>query len=80
MGSCSLPELLGVKKWFDDNFGDCCDWHDERYVARDCWKIQADYGVSVRIATKGIRFFPLGVIVFVVLAVHPTAYFYWFTE
>ena len=80
MGNCSIPHIFGLKKWFDKNFGDCCDWHDERYVLRDCWKVKADYGVSVRIATKKVYYLPLGVVSFVILTVHPLAYIMWYTN
>jgi hypothetical protein len=80
MGDCSLPRLFGIKQWFDDRFQDCCAWHDERYVARDCWKIHADYGVSIRIAMKGMRYFPLGVASFVMLTINPIAYRMWLTD
>ncbi len=79
MGNCSVPNIFGLKKWFDENFGDCCDWHDERYIARDCWKIQADYGVSVRIAKKSPHYIPLGAIAFVILQINPVAYRMWLT-
>lgn len=79
MGSCTLPEIFGLKKWFDDKFGDCCDWHDERYLKRDCWKIQADYMLSAMIAMKGPRYFILGILAFVVLTISPLSYKMWLT-
>ena len=79
MGACSIPKLFGLKCWFEDRFNDCCVWHDERYVARDCLKIQADYGVSIRIAAKGMRYFPLGVLAFIILTINPVAYRMWVT-
>lgn len=78
MGNCTVPKL--IKPWFDAKFGDCCDWHDERYVARDCYKVQADFGVSVRIAKKNVKYIPVGVIVFVALSIHPLAYYMWWTD
>lgn len=80
MGNCSLPHILGLKNWFDRTFGDCCDWHDERYVLRDCYKIQADYGVCVRIALKGMRYFPIAFVGFFILTIHPLGYKMWYTD
>jgi hypothetical protein len=77
MGACSLPKVFGLKDWFDSRFNDCCEWHDERYVKRDCWKIQADYGVSLRIAKKGYRV--VGVLSFIALTTNPVAYRMWLT-
>ena len=79
MGACSLPRLFGLKEWFDNRFGDLCDWHDERYVKRDCWKIQADLAVSVMIAKRRPHYIPLGVGAFIMLTINPVAYRMWLT-
>jgi hypothetical protein len=80
MGACSIPELLGLKAWFDSRFNDCCEWHDERYVARDCYKMWADWGVSVRIAKKHPKYIVVGALSFVALTINPVAYRMWYTE
>lgn len=33
MGACTLPRVLGFKKWFDARFGDLCESHDAMYDA-----------------------------------------------
>lgn len=80
MSACTIPNLFGFKKWFSARFESACEWHDARYVARDCWKIQADYGVSVMIAKRAWYYFPLAVMVFLFLTVAPVSYFMWYTE
>ena len=28
---CTIPEILGIRNWFEKNFGPCCENHDKRY-------------------------------------------------
>lgn len=29
---CTLPKILGLRKWFENRFGDLCEVHDYMYV------------------------------------------------
>ena len=78
MTACTVPGFL--REWFSARFEDACSWHDDRYVLRDCLKVEADYGVAVRIALRGIVYFPLGICTFIFLTINPIAYWLWFTE
>lgn len=79
VGSCSIPQTFGLKKWFDERFSEACDEHDAHYVARDCWKMQADMLVSARIAMVAPRHIPLGILAFIALTINPVAYRMWLT-
>ena len=79
VGSCSIPQTFGLKQWFDERFSEACDEHDAHYVARDCWKMQADFLVSARIAMVAPRHIPLGILAFVALTINPVAYRMWLT-
>lgn len=71
MGKCTVPKLLGFKRWFDKHFGDYCEWHDLRYKAtlNPFKKLWADV---LFLAPIG-RDIVLGVISFVsALAILPT--------
>lgn len=79
MGACSVPNIFGLKRWFDKRFEGACEEHDAHYVARDCWKMQADFLVAARIAMVAPRYIPLGFAAFVALTINPVAYRMWLT-
>lgn len=54
MGGCSVPKILGIKRWFDEHLKDICDEHDEFYLKRT-WKckVQGDFLVAAKLAERG---------------------------
>ncbi len=40
---CSLPQMGNIRKWFEKNFHNCCEYHDKLYAApANVSRIQAD--------------------------------------
>lgn len=80
MGSCTLPNLFGLKEWFDKHFEAECEWHDLRYVLRDIPKTIADIIVAWRIGRKYKWSAPVGIVALFVLLTFPRAYKIWYTD
>lgn len=32
--ACTLPKIFGLRRWFENRFGDICEIHDYGYVMR----------------------------------------------
>lgn len=39
---CTIPEIFGVRGWFEKRFGDLCDEHDKDYVEKTVSRKEAD--------------------------------------
>lgn len=62
MGACTLPALIGLRRWFNDNFGDLCKSHDDLYdVGFD--RKKADRILAIGIISRG--YFWLGVFAYI---------------
>lgn len=77
-GACSLPYVLGLKQWFDTRFGDLCDEHDARYVARDISKWRADWRLVSGIYQRSPIYLPVAVLVFL-FCWSAVGLWYWYT-
>lgn len=42
MSGCTVPDLFGLKGWWEARFSDLCVEHDDRYMLRDVSKWRAD--------------------------------------
>lgn len=42
MRRCSVPDIGGFREWFERNFGDLCDPHNDHYDRKDVSMVQAD--------------------------------------
>ena len=49
---CTLPKIFGLRKWFENRFGDLCHAHDAAYVART-GKIKADLAFLKGMTQRG---------------------------
>lgn len=61
---CTLPKIFGLRKWFENRFGDLCHAHDQAYVART-GKLKADIAFLKGMSERG----------YIWLAI-PTAFFF----
>ena len=76
---CTVPNILGLRKWFEVRFSDLCKEHDERYVARDCTKWEADAALFKGMVGKGNRYIPIAIVTWI-FCWTPIGIWYWYTE
>lgn len=76
---CTLPAIFGLRDWFEQRFGELCREHDERYVARDVTKWEADASLFRGMVRRGKRYLPIAVAAWV-FCWSPIGLWYWYTD
>lgn len=76
---CTIPEIFGLRDWFEARFAEHCKRHDERYQKREVTKLQADLELAGGMVAVGRCYIPLAVATFV-FCWSPIGLWYWFTE
>lgn len=73
--TCSVPRILGFRKWFEKRFGDLCHKHDEGYMLRTRTKLEIDAAMVGGMWVRGYRLLAVGA--FLVFQ-SPIAYYKWY--
>lgn len=49
---CTIPQVFGLREWYDARFNDLCKEHDDAYIARS-GKLKADYKLVKGMVQRG---------------------------
>ena len=74
---CSVPNIGGLRGWFEPRFGDLCAKHDRRYVQRKLRKWDVDLVFAVHVYRRGYRLLAAGAWI---MFWSPIGFWYWYTE
>lgn len=72
---CTIPEIFGLREWYEKRFGDLCKAHDESYVIRHISRWQADWELFMGMVDRGYPVF--GFLTW--LFARTVGWFYWIT-
>lgn len=39
---CTIPDILGLREWFEGKYGQCCKVHDKDYAEKNFTRAAAD--------------------------------------
>ena len=54
---CTIPKILGFRKWFEKRFQECCQEHDVDYVEQEISRYDADRKMYNCMKAKGYKVF-----------------------
>lgn len=76
MSDCTFIRWFGIKRWFDERFGDLCKAHDEAYLLR-IWKekVASDFILSAGMASR--KYYLLAYATLLFMAIFGTLYWGW---